>query len=144
MSCTVVGVDNAGKMVFPLCLLFLMERSEHLEQRSIQAFDRVSLRMVRSSSGVRNSCQLLESLKQGVLELPALVMVKLLRVPEAWNEIVEDLFSRCFASLISSWVGLSKTGEVIYYNKDVLIASFTGIEMHIVDREQLKRGTGCD
>ena len=100
--------------------------------------------MVRSCSGVRYSCQLLKSLEQGVLEFPTLVMVELLRVPEAWNEVVEDLFGRCFARLVSSCVGLSKTGEVIYYHKDVLVASFTGVKVKVINREQFKRCVSCD
>lgn len=61
-----------------------------------------------------DSRQLLKSLEQAVFEFPALIIVELLRVSEAWNKVVKDLFGSCFAKLVSGWIGLCKAGKVVY------------------------------
>lgn len=61
-----------------------------------------------------NASQSLKSLEQVILELPALIMMKLLWIPKAWYKVVENIFRGCFAQFVPCWVGLGKVGEVIY------------------------------
>ena len=76
---------------------------------------------------------LLESLKQMIFKLSALVMMQTSRETIFQAEIVENQVSCGLATFVSGWVGLCKTGKVVDDYKDVFKAPFTSLEMYKVN-----------
>lgn len=63
---------------------------------------------------------------------------------EAWDELFEDLLSCCLSRFVFGRIRLGKPAKVVYDDEDVLVCPSAGLQMKVVDADQIQRRAGCD
>ena len=76
-----------------------------------------------------------------VLKFSFLITVDTGWKSKSWYKVIVNLFSHSSCCLVSSWVGLSKSCEVIYYQQNILKSPLAFLQMEKVYRHHLKRGS---
>lgn len=125
----VISMHHLGQVILPIGFLLLLQCSEHLQQCRIKPLCRVSLWMVRCSSGVRHSSQLLQGFEKGIFKLTALVVVQSGWKPKSRNEIIKYLLRSSPSRFVSSSIDLSKSAEMI--NHEIMI-TFALLQIHVI------------
>ena len=81
-----------------------------------------------------NTRELFKFPEELIFKLVALIVVDSRWLAEAWDEVTVYFVGGCVSGLVSCWIRLTVSHEVVDYDEDVLVTSRATFEVHEIYR----------